>query len=203
MNSKGTLIVISGPSGVGKGTVVDMLLKRLPDTVLSVSCTTRAPREGEREGKRGKRGKLEAVGGQSYFFISKESFLKMIDEGGFLEYSNHFENYYGTPKFFVEQKLAEDKNVILEIDVDGAKHVREVFPDALLLMITPPSREELIRRLRERGTEDEVLIESRLKRADYEMSRSQFYDYTVINDDLEKTVAQIISILDNRRKGLK
>ena len=190
MNSKGTLIVISGPSGVGKGTVVDMLLKRLPDTVLSVSCTTRAPREGEREGKR-------------YFFISKESFLKMIDEGGFLEYSNHFENYYGTPKFFVEQKLAEDKNVILEIDVDGAKHVREVFPDALLLMITPPSREELIRRLRERGTEDEVLIESRLKRADYEMSRSQFYDYTVINDDLEKTVAQIISILDNRRKGLK
>ncbi|HIR67653.1 MAG TPA: guanylate kinase [Candidatus Coproplasma avicola] len=189
-NNKGTLIVISGPSGVGKGTVVDMLLKRLPGAVLSVSCTTRAPREGEKNGK-------------SYFFISKETFLKMIDEGGFLEYSNHFENYYGTPRFFVEQKLAEGCDVILEIDVDGAKHIRDAFPDALLLMITPPSREELVRRLRLRGTEDEVLIEKRLQRADYEMSRSQFYDYTVINDDLEQTVENILKILENRRKQTK
>lgn len=189
-NKKGTLIVISGPSGVGKGTVVDMLLKRLPGAVLSVSCTTRAPREGEKNGK-------------SYFFISKETFLKMIDEGGFLEYSNHFENYYGTPRFFVEQKLAEGCDVILEIDVDGAKHIRDAFPDALLLMITPPSREELVRRLRLRGTEDEVLIEKRLQRADYEMSRSQFYDYTVINDDLEQTVENILKILENRRKQTK
>lgn len=189
-NKKGTLIVISGPSGVGKGTVVDMLLKRLPGAVLSVSCTTRAPREGEKNGK-------------SYFFISKETFLKMIDEGGFLEYSNHFENYYGTPRFFVEQKLAEGCDVILEIDVDGAKHIRNEFPGALLLMITPPSREELVRRLRLRGTEDEVLIEKRLQRADYEMSRSQFYDYTVINDDLEQTVENILKILENRRKQTK
>lgn len=189
-NRKGTLIVISGPSGVGKGTVVDMLLKRLPGAVLSVSCTTRAPREGEKNGK-------------SYFFISKETFLKMIDEGGFLEYSNHFENYYGTPRFFVEQKLAEGCDVILEIDVDGAKHIRDEFPGALLLMITPPSREELVRRLRLRGTEDEVLIEKRLQRADYEMSRSQFYDYTVINDDLEQTVENILKILENRRKQTK
>ena len=189
-NKKGTLIVISGPSGVGKGTVVDMLLKRLPGAVLSVSCTTRAPREGEKNGK-------------SYFFISKETFLKMIDEGGFLEHSNHFENYYGTPRFFVEQKLAEGCDVILEIDVDGAKHIRDEFPGALLLMITPPSREELVRRLRLRGTEDEVLIEKRLQRADYEMSRSQFYDYTVINDDLEQTVENILKILENRRKQTK
>ena len=185
---RGMLIVISGPSGVGKGTVVEMLLKKLGDAVLSVSCTTRAPREGEKNGK-------------SYFFITKETFLKMIDEGGFLEYSNHFENYYGTPKFFVEQKLAENKDVILEIDVDGAKRVREEFPQSLLLMITPPSREELVRRLRMRGTEDEALIADRLKRADYEMSRSKFYDYTVINDDLDRTVAEIIKISDNRRKG--
>ena len=189
-NKKGTLIVISGPSGVGKGTVVDMLLKRLPGAVLSVSGTTRAPREGEKNGK-------------SYFFISKETFLKMIDEGGFLEYSNHFENYYGTPRFFVEQKLAEGCDVILEIDVDGAKHIRDEFPGALLLMITPPSREELVRRRRLRGTEDEVLIEKRLQRADYEMSRSQFYDYTVINDDLEQTVENILKILENRRKQTK
>lgn len=189
-NHKGTLIVISGPSGVGKGTVVNMLLQRLKDAVLSVSCTTRAPREGEKNGK-------------SYFFISKETFLKMIDEGGFLEYSNHFENYYGTPRFFVEQKLEEDKDVILEIDVDGAANVKKQFPDALLLMITPPSREELVRRLKLRGTEDEVLIEQRLRRADYEMSRSNFYDYTVINDDLEQTVENILKILENRRKQTK
>ena len=189
-NHKGMLIVISGPSGVGKGTVVELLIKRLPDAVLSVSCTTRAPREGEKNGK-------------SYFFISKETFLKMIDEGGFLEYSNHFENYYGTPRFFVEQKLGEGKDVILEIDVDGAQHVREAFPQSLLLMITPPSREELVRRLRMRGTEDEVLINQRLKRADYEMSRSQFYDYTVINDDLDETVAKILKIIENRRTGKK
>ena len=189
-NSKGTLIVISGPSGVGKGTVVDMLIKKLPDAVLSVSCTTRAPREGEREGK-------------SYFFISKETFLRMIDEGGFLEYSNHFENYYGTPRFFVEQKLGEGKDVILEIDVDGAQRIRREFPEALLLMITPPSREELVRRLKMRGTEDEALIARRLERADYEMSRSAFYDYTVINDDLDETVANILKIIENRRKNSK
>lgn len=189
-NDQGILVVISGPSGVGKGTVVDVLIKRLPQAVLSVSCTTRAPREGEKDGK-------------SYFFISKQTFLKMIDEGGFLEYSNHFENYYGTPRFFVEQKLAEGRAVILEIDVDGAQRVREQFPSALLLMITPPSREELVRRLKMRGTEDEVLISKRLERADYEMSRSKFYDYTVINDDLDQTVATIIKIIENRRKAIK
>ncbi len=189
-NRKPTLIVISGPSGVGKGTVVEMLLGRLRDAVLSVSCTTRAPREGESNGK-------------SYFFISRETFLKMIDENGFLEYSNHFENYYGTPRFFVEQKLAKGKDVILEIDVDGAKRVREAYPGALLLMITPPSREELIRRLNLRGTESKELIEKRLERADYEMSRSSFYDYTIINDDLEKTVDSIIKIIENRSSETK
>ncbi len=191
MNDKnGMLIVISGPSGVGKGTVVDMLLKKLDDAVLSVSCTTRAPREGETNGK-------------SYFFITKETFLKMINDNGFLEYSNHFENYYGTPRFFVEQKLAEKKTVILEIDVDGAQHVRNEFPQALLLMITPPSREELVRRLRLRGTENEQIIADRLRRADYEMSNSKFYDYTIINDDLDKTVESIIKIVENRRRSEK
>ena len=185
--NKGILIVISGPSGVGKGTVVDMLLKRLPRAVLSVSCTTRAPREGEQNGK-------------SYFFISKQSFLKMIDEGGFLEYSNHFENYYGTPRFFVEEKL-KDNDVILEIDVDGAENVKKLYPDALLLMITPPSEEELVRRLRMRGTEDETLIKHRLERADYELSKSKIYDYTVINDDLNQTVENILKIVEKRRKG--
>ncbi len=188
---KGIIIVISGPSGVGKGTVVNMLINRMRDAVLSVSCTTRAPREGEKEGK-------------SYFFISRNTFEKMIAEGGFLEYSNHFENYYGTPRFFVEQKIAEGKAVVLEIEVDGARRVREQFPEnSLLLMIAPPSREELVRRLRLRGTEDEELIARRLERADYEMSRSSFYDYTIINDDLEETVENILKIVENRRRGIK
>ena len=186
---KGIIIVISGPSGVGKGTVVNMLINRMRDAVLSVSCTTRAPREGEKEGK-------------NYFFISRNTFEKMIAEGGFLEYSNHFENYYGTPRFFVEQKIAEGKAVVLEIEVDGARRVREQFPEnSLLLMIAPPSREELVRRLRLRGTEDEELIARRLERADYEMSRSSFYDYTIINDDLEETVENILKIVENRRRG--
>ncbi len=188
---KGIIIVISGPSGVGKGTVVNMLINRMRDAVLSVSCTTRAPREGEKDGK-------------SYFFISRNTFEKMIAEGGFLEYSNHFENYYGTPRFFVEQKIAEGKAVVLEIEVDGARRVREQFPqNSLLLMIAPPSREELVRRLRLRGTEDEELIARRLERADYEMSRSSFYDYTIINDDLEETVENILKIVENRRRGIK
>ena len=188
---KGIIIVISGPSGVGKGTVVNMLINRMRDAVLSVSCTTRAPREGEKEGK-------------SYFFISRNTFEKMIAEGGFLEYSNHFENYYGTPRFFVEQKIAEGKAVVLEIEVDGARRVREQFPEnSLLLMIAPPSREELVRRLRLRGTEDEELIARRLERTDYEMSRSSFYDYTIINDDLEETVENILKIVENRRRGIK
>ncbi len=188
---KGIIIVISGPSGVGKGTVVNMLINRMRDAVLSVSCTTRAPREGEKDGK-------------SYFFISRNTFEKMIAEGGFLEYSNHFENYYGTPRFFVEQKIAEGKAVVLEIEVDGARRVREQFPEnSLLLMIAPPSREELVRRLRLRGTEDEELIARRLERADYEMSRSSFYDYTIINDDLEETVENILKIVENRRRGIK
>ena len=188
---KGIIIVISGPSGVGKGTVVNMLINRMRDAVLSVSCTTRAPREGEKDGK-------------SYFFISRNTFEKMIVEGGFLEYSNHFENYYGTPRFFVEQKIAEGKAVVLEIEVDGARRVREQFPqNSLLLMIAPPSREELVRRLRLRGTEDEELIARRLERADYEMSRSSFYDYTIINDDLEETVENILKIVENRRRGIK
>ena len=187
---KNVLAVISGPSGVGKGTVIKKMFELCPGLCESVSCTTRAPRAGE-------------VDGKDYFFIPKERFEQMISRGELLEYSAHFENYYGTPRFFVEQKLEEDKDVILEIDVDGAANVKKQFPDALLLMITPPSREELVRRLKLRGTEDEVLIEQRLRRADYEMSRSNFYDYTVINDDLEQTVENILKIVENRRKGIK
>ena len=179
---KNKLIVISGPSGVGKGTIVNELLKK-GDYALSVSCTTRAPRVGEKEGI-------------SYFFISKQKFLSMIEDGGFLEYDNHFENYYGTPKDFVEKQL-QTKNVILEIEVNGAFKVKKSYPEAILIMIAPPGMEELKSRLVGRGTESAEDIEERLARLDYELAQSDKYDYTVINDDLERAIGEIEKIIKN------
>ena len=176
------LIVISGPSGVGKGTIVNELLKK-GDYALSISCTTRAPRVGEREGV-------------SYFFITKQKFLSMIDEGGFLEYDNHFENYYGTPKEFVEKQL-QTKNVILEIEVNGAFKVKESYPEAILIMIAPPSTEILKKRLVGRGTETAEDIAERLSRLEYELAQSDKYDYTVINDDLFRAIGEIEQIIKN------
>lgn len=176
------LIVISGPSGVGKGTIVNELLKK-GDYALSISCTTRPPRTGEKEGV-------------SYFFISKEKFLSLIAEDGFLEYDNHFENYYGTPKDFVEKQL-QTKNVILEIEVNGALKAKKSYPQAILIMILPPSVQELKSRLVGRGTESPDKIETRLGRMQYELSLRDKYDYIVINDDLERAVAEIEEIIKN------
>lgn len=178
--SKGKLLVLSGPSGVGKGTIVTEILKRRK-AALSVSCTTRAPREGE-------------VDGKSYFFISVPQFEQMIADGGFLEYSRHFDNYYGTPRKFVEDKL-EEGDVILEIDVDGALEVKKSHPAAVLVMIAPPDRQALLERLRGRGTESEEVIERRVQRADYELSKAPQYDYVVVNDDLERAVGEVMEIL--------
>ena len=176
------LIVISGPSGVGKGTIVNELLKK-GDYALSISCTTRPPRVGEMEGV-------------SYFFITKEKFLSMIEEDGFLEYDNHFENYYGTPKDFVEKQL-QTKNVILEIEVNGAFQAKKSYPEAILIMIVPPSMEELKARLVGRGTESEEKIAGRLARLEYELSKGDKYDYTVVNDDLQRAVGEIEDIIKN------
>lgn len=178
------LIVLSGPSGVGKGTIVKKLLEK-GDYALSVSCTTRPPRCGE-------------VDGVSYFFISKEKFLEGIGNGGFLEYSEHFSNYYGTPRKFVCDKL-EKSNVILEIEVDGALQVKREYPEALLIMILPPSVEELKARLKRRGTESEESINERLKRMEYELSKKDEYDFTVVNDVLETAVGEIDSIIKSSK----
>lgn len=179
------LIVLSGPSGVGKGTIVKRLLSD-GNYCLSVSCTTRAPRAGEQDGR-------------EYFFITREKFKSMIEGGGFLEYSNHFENYYGTPREFVENKLRTN-DVILEIEVDGALKVKKAHPEALLIMILPPDKDALRARLTGRETESPEKIEERLRRMEYEVSLADQYDYTVINDDLNAAVKEIENII-KRQKG--
>ena len=179
---KGILMVVSGPSGVGKGTLVKTLVKRRGDVVESVSCTTRAPRAGE-------------VHGREYYFLTKEEFEKRIAEGDFLEYDEHFGNYYGTPKSFVREQLKE-KSVILEIDVVGALNAKKAFPESVLVMIAPPSVEELKRRLIGRGTETAEEIENRLSRIDYELSQKEKYYKVIVNDELERALEELGKILD-------
>ena len=179
---KHVLLAVSGPSGVGKGTIVKTILNRRADVVESVSCTTRPPREGE-------------VHGKHYFFLSKEEFQKRIAEDDFLEYNEHFGNYYGTPKSFVKEALKE-KSVIMEIEVVGALNAKKAFPECLLVMVVPPSVEELKKRLAGRGSETEEQIEKRLARMNYELSHKDQYDYVIVNDDLETAIADLCKIID-------
>ncbi|MBQ8374006.1 MAG: guanylate kinase [Clostridia bacterium] len=179
---RNVLIAVSGPSGVGKGTLVKTLVKKRDDVVESVSCTTREPRSGE-------------VNGREYFFLSKAEFEAKIAENEFLEYDQHFENYYGTPKTFVEETLKE-KSVVLEIDVVGALNAKKVFPQCVLVFIEPPSKEELRRRLSGRNSETEEQIANRLSRLEYELSQSEKYDYRVVNDDFDEAMKSLEEILD-------
>ena len=182
MNHQGILVVVSGFSGAGKGTLMKELLKRYDNYALSISATTRAPREGETDGK-------------EYFFVTKEQFEKMRDERKLIEYAQYVNNYYGTPKEYAEQKMAEGKDVILEIEIQGALKVKKRFPDALLLFVTPPSAEELRRRLVGRGTETLEVINARLARAAEEASGMEAYDYLLINDDLDRCVEEMHQLI--------
>ena len=182
MKHQGILVVVSGFSGAGKGTLMKELLKRYDNYALSISATTRAPREGETDGK-------------EYFFVTKEQFEKMRDERKLIEYAQYVNNYYGTPKEYVEQKMAEGKDVILEIEIQGALKVKKRFPDALLLFVTPPSAEELRRRLVGRGTETLEVINARLARAAEEASGMEAYDYLLINDDLDRCVEEMHQLI--------
>ena len=179
---KHVLLAVSGPSGVGKGTIVKTIINRRADVVESVSCTTRPPREGE-------------VHGKHYFFLSKEEFERRIAEDDFLEYNEHFGNYYGTPKSFVKEAL-KDKSVIMEIEVVGALNAKKAFPECLLVMVVPPSVDELKKRLKGRGSETEEQIEKRLARMNYELSHRDQYDYVIVNDDLETAIADLCKIID-------
>ena len=180
---KHILMAVSGPAGVGKGTIVKTIIDKREDVVESVSCTTRLPRKGE-------------IDGRHYFFLSKEEFLRRIEEGDFLEYDEHFGNYYGTPRSFVEKTL-ETKSIILEIDVVGALQVKKVFPELVLVMIVPPSFEELRRRLEGRGTENEETMKIRMDRIAYELAQKDKYDYVIVNDDLETAIKEVEQIFDN------
>ncbi len=178
---KGKFIVISGPSGVGKGTICNRLLNEL-NAWYSVSTTTRAPRDGE-------------INGVNYFFVTKEEFENKIKEGEFLEYNIYNGNYYGTSKEIVVDKINEGINVFSEIDVNGAHNIKKVFPDALLIYIAPPSIEVLKERLISRGTESIEKINQRLEIAEKELKEVDFYDYVVINDVLDKATDEVRNII--------
>ena len=179
---KGIIIVVSGFSGVGKGTIMKELIKRYDNYALSISATTRDPRPGEENGR-------------EYFFVSNKEFEKLINENGLIEHAGYVNHYYGTPRKYVEDKLAEGIDVILEIEIQGALQIKKQYNDAVLLFVMPPSAETLKTRLCGRGTETEEVIKGRLERAKEESLGIENYDYIVINDDLDKCVEQVNDII--------
>lgn len=183
--SKGKLFVISGASGVGKGTVLKEVMKRRQDLRFSVSATTRPPRPSE-------------VDGREYYFVTRERFEEMIRNGEFLEYDEHNSNYYGTPRRQALEKL-EEGSVLLDIEPKGAAQVRQSAPEATLIFIMPPSMEELERRLRGRGDTSEEQIQMRMTRAIWEMEQRSWYDYVVVNDDADRCAEEILNIIDKEK----
>ena len=191
MSKQTALYVISGPSGVGKGTVCKALLAELGEgpnrqLTLSISATTRPMRPGE-------------VDGVNYHFLSQEDFLRRVDNGEFLEYATVYGNYYGTLRSAVQQELAEGRNVLLEIDTDGARQIKKLMPEAELIFLAPPSPEELLRRLQGRNTDSAAEIARRQQCLEAELAQQVYYDYVVVNGVVEDTVAQIRQIM---AKGL-
>jgi guanylate kinase len=182
LNQKGIIIVVSGFSGAGKGTVMKALTAKYDKYALSISATTRNPRPGEENGR-------------EYFFVSNEEFEKLIKENGLIEHAGYVDHYYGTPRKFVEDQLDAGKDVILEIEIQGALQIKEQYPEAVLLFIMPPSAKELKKRLTGRGTETEEVIAQRLKRAKEESVGIEKYDYIVVNDDLDECVEQVHDII--------
>jgi guanylate kinase len=185
MENQGKLVVITGPSGVGKGTIVKSLLAQNPQLFLSISATTRTPRDGE-------------IDGVNYYFLSPEQFADMIEQSALLEWAEYAGNYYGTPKKPVEESIQKGKTIILEIEVLGARQIQKNFPSATRIFILPPSFSELETRLRGRGNDSDQAIVKRLAKAKEEIAVSDEFDYQVINDDLEKAIAQIENIIFNQ-----
>ena len=185
MKKKGLLAVISGFSGAGKGTLMKKLMDNYDNYSLSISATTRAPRPGERDGV-------------DYFFVTRERFLEMIKNDELLEYAQYVDNYYGTPKAYVEAEMKKGKDVILEIEIQGALKIRAKYPESVLIFITTPTAEELKKRLMHRGTESEEVIKRRLERAALEAVGVEAYDYILVNDDLDKTVKHLNYLIQDQ-----
>ena len=185
MKNKGILAVVSGFSGAGKGTLMKALLQKYDNYALSISATTRSPREGEADGR-------------EYFFLTEEAFEGKIRNNELIEYARYVNHYYGTPRDYVEQKMAEGKDVILEIEIQGALKVKEQYPDAILLFVMPPNALTLKSRLTGRGTETEEVIDARLKRAADEAEGIEAYDYILINDDLDACVEQMHCLIQGQ-----
>ena len=189
MARRGLLLVISGFAGSGKGTICKELMKQYDNYAFSVSATTRDPRPGE-------------VDGVDYFFITQERFEEMIKSNELLEYAQYVSNFYGTPKKYVEEKLQEGKDVILEIECQGALHVKEIFPEAVLFFVMPPNVKEIYHRLKGRGTETEEVILRRMRRGQEEAEVIEKYDYLLINDDLQETVQRLHDTLNSARNAV-
>ena len=183
---KGLLLVVSGPSGAGKGTICGLLRKALPDLAYSVSVTTRAPREGE-------------VDGKDYFFKTVSQVKDMIFRGELLEYAQVYGNYYGTPKPYVMGLLNEGRDVLLEIDVQGALQIKKVFPDGVFVFVVPPTLSELRARIYNRGKDTEEVIEKRLKEATHELRYASKYDYIIVNDIAKKAAGRVLTLLEAER----
>ncbi|MCS7253407.1 MAG: guanylate kinase [Armatimonadota bacterium] len=194
--SRGRLFVVSGPSGVGKGTLLKLVLPTLPNVLYSISVTTRPPRLGE-------------VDGRDYFFVTDEQFKRMIEDGEFLEWANVYGHMYGTPRKWVEEKLASGYDVVLEIDVQGAMQVKERCKDAILILILPPSMEELQRRITKRALDSPEEIERRMNKAKWEISFRDRFDFQIVNDDLNRAAGELRRILlgevkpSGRKKGVR
>ena len=182
MDNSGVLIILSGFAGSGKGTIIRELLAKYDNYALSVSATTRAAREGE-------------VEGVHYFFKTEEQFKDMIAKGELLEYANYVGNYYGTPRAYVKEQLAAGKDVILEIETEGALNIKREYPEAVLVFVMPPSVEEIHNRLKNRGTETDEVIEERVSKAAWEISQAEKYDYVIVNDALEDAVSDFFAVI--------
>ena len=183
--SKGILVVVSGFSGAGKGTVMKRLMEKYDNYALSVSVTTRSPRPGEQDGK-------------EYFFRTREEFEELIQKDALIEYAQYVKNYYGTPRAYVEEQLNAGKDVILEIEIQGALKIKEQFPETLLLFMVPPSAQVLEDRLRGRGTETEEVVQKRLRRAVEEAEFIEKYDYLIVNDDLDTCIHEAHEIIQSQ-----
>ena len=187
MSDQGILAVVSGFSGAGKGTLMKALLEKHHNYALSISATTREPREGERDGR-------------EYFFVTREKFEEMIREGELIEHAQYVNNYYGTPRQYVFQQMADGRDVILEIEIQGALKIKERFPEALLIFVMPPSADELKRRLVGRGTESMEGIDRRMRRAAEEAAGITSYDYILINDTLDACVEEVHQLIQTEHK---